>query len=203
MNKNNKQIINAGLMLALFAMVGTSVVTITNKLSKDKIIQNEKNARLAKLYQVFDKNTVNNNFLNDAIDLKNDLLDSKKPAQIYRLRYNDIPVGVIVESATYKGYSGKISLIIGIRFDGSISGVRVVRHQETPGLGDKIDARKSDWIKKFNNKSLKTNNTKQWQVQKDGGIFTQFSGATITPRAIVKAVKNSLIFYEQNKLTLY
>ena len=100
------------------------------------------------------------------------------------------------------GYNGNIELIVAINIDNSISGVRVLKHQETPGLGDKVELRKSDWIYSFNGKKLLSEQDSRWQVSKDGGMFDQFTGATITPRAVVKAVKNTLLFFTENKNTL-
>jgi Na+-translocating ferredoxin:NAD+ oxidoreductase subunit G len=201
MIKKGKQIIATGIALALFAMVGTSMVAITHTLSIKKIKENQLQARLMKFYQVFDKNKVNNDFLTDYIVINSKLLNPKKNTNIFRLRFNDIPYGIVLESSTFDGYSGEIKLLIGINFNGTVTGVRVVSHKETPGLGDKIEIRKDSWITSFNNKKLQPH--KMWNVTKDGGIFKAFTGATITPRAVVKAVKNALIFYQQNKSTLY
>jgi electron transport complex protein RnfG len=101
------------------------------------------------------------------------------------------------------GYSGTIRLLVGINLDGSLSGVRTLAHRETPGLGDKIEAERNDWILGFDGKSLDNPSLASWQVKRDGGAFDQFTGATITPRAVVKAVRNSLIYYRDNHAALF
>ncbi|NRB41586.1 MAG: electron transport complex subunit RsxG [Pseudomonadales bacterium] len=97
------------------------------------------------------------------------------------------------------GYSGSIHSIVGINLDGTVSGVRIIQHAETPGLGDKIDTKKTDWVLSFNEKSLNNLSNKEWGVKKDGGVFDQFTGATITPRAVVKSVQRALTFFAKNK----
>jgi len=101
------------------------------------------------------------------------------------------------------GYSGDIKLIVGINLDGTIAGVRALSHKETPGLGDKVDLRKSNWILNFNGRSLLQPSIEQWAVKKDGGTFDQFTGATITPRAVVKSVKKALLFFQQQRDVIF
>ena len=103
---------------------------------------------------------------------------------------------------TNSGYSGAIKSLIGIDKSGNILGVRVIAHAETPGLGDKIELAKSDWILKFNHHSLSDLTAQQWKVKKDGGTFDQFSGATITPRAVVGSVYQGLAFFKQHQTQL-
>ena len=101
------------------------------------------------------------------------------------------------------GYNGKIQLVVGLAGEGTVSGVRVLEHKETPGLGDKIELRISDWILGFNSLTLNSENITNWAVKKDGGQFDQFTGATITPRAVVKAVKRSVEYYQANKAAIF
>jgi electron transport complex protein RnfG len=108
-------------------------------------------------------------------------------------------VAAIIPAITQDGYSGAISMIIGINFDGTVAGVRVVEHRETPGLGDKIDLKKSDWILGFNGKSLLNPQQSDWKVKKEGGDFDQFTGATITPRAVVNQILKSLQYFENDR----
>ena len=131
------------------------------------------------------------------------LLGTESPAMAYRARKNDLPVAIIINAIAPDGYSGKIHLLIGIYYDGSIAGVRVVKHAETPGLGDAIEVRKSDWILNFDQRSLENPSITEWKVKRDGGYFDQMTGATITPRSIVKAVKNTLIYFRDHKEELF
>ena len=120
----------------------------------------------------------------------------------YIARKDGNPVAIAITSTAPDGYNGNIELIIAINMDNSVSGVRVLKHQETPGLGDKVELRKSDWISSFNGKKMLSDNDSRWAVAKDGGMFDQFTGATITPRAVVKAVKKTVIYFKDNKLSL-
>lgn len=98
-----------------------------------------------------------------------------------------------------RGYSGEIQVLLGVDPEGRILGVRVIRHTETPGLGDKIELAKSDWVLAFNGRSLGDPPPERWAVKKDGGVFDQFTGATITPRATVKAVKEGLVLFAAHR----
>jgi electron transport complex protein RnfG len=130
-------------------------------------------------------------------------LHLEKPEIAYRARLNQQAVAVIFPVIAPNGYSGKIKLLVAINPQGSLLGVRVLSHKETAGLGDAIEKNKSDWIDSFNHRSLINTPERAWQVKRDGGDFDQFTGATITPRAVVKAVHNSLLYYQQHKHLLF
>lgn len=108
-------------------------------------------------------------------------------------------ITAVAYSVISYGYSGKIDTIIAMDPDGKLLGVRILSHTETPGLGDKVEVAKSDWVLGFNGLSLDAPPPGQWAVKKDGGHFDQFSGATITPRAVVKAIKSGLVFFQENR----
>jgi len=149
--------------------------------AKDQLLQDQ-------LQAVVENIDYNNQLTTDTTEI--DTPEGK--VTVYRARLNSLPVAAIYDTVTMSGYSGAIRLLVGIDTNGRITGVRVLEHRETPGLGDAIDIKKSDWITNFNARSLKTPNPTQWQVKKDGGEFDQFTGATITPRAVVNAVFNTL-----------
>ena len=113
------------------------------------------------------------------------------------------PVALAMEPVAPDGYGGAIKLLVAIAYDGSVLGVRVVNHQETPGLGDAIEIAKSKWVTEFNGRSLSNLDAKAWHVKKDGGTFDQFTGATITPRAVVKAVYHCLEYFKTNRDKLF
>ena len=118
---------------------------------------------------------------------------------MYLATKNNTPITAIFEVTTLNGYSGAITLLVGVNAkQKNVSGLRVVNHKETPGLGDKMETRKSNWVMDFNGKSLANPELNDWQVKKDGGYFDQFTGATITPRAIVNVVKSTLLYAQDN-----
>jgi electron transport complex protein RnfG len=147
---------------------------------------------------------MDNDPLLDRIEVSNPDLLGAETTSVYRVRNDDEPVAVILNPVVPNGYAGPIRLLVSVKTDGTLGGVRVLEHHETPGLGDKIDERKSDWIREqFAGKSLGDPPEEQWRVKRDGGAFDQFTGATITPRSIVAAVKNALKFVTQQGNALY
>lgn len=196
---NNRQILLSGLFLWIFAVIGTGMVALTEDTTRDRIIENERRVLLRNLYALLPKEELNNDIANDtAILPPTMLLGTEHDSTVYRARLNGEPVAAIFNSIAPNGYNGDIHLLIGVYRDGSLAGVRAIKHQETPGLGDVIELGKSDWILGFNGRSLDDPRPARWAVKKDGGVFEQFTGATITPRAIVQAVKNTLNYYQQN-----
>ena len=115
----------------------------------------------------------------------------------------DQPVAAIMTPVEAPGYAGTIKLIVGIKADGSLGGIRILAHKETPGLGDKVEESRSDWVHSFKGKSLTNPTPKRWKVKRDGGDFDQFTGATITPRSIVAATKSSLEYFASHKQQLF
>jgi electron transport complex protein RnfG len=145
-----------------------------------------------------------NDILKDKLTIApNALLGNKQATIANRARINNTPAAVILKAVAHDGYSGDIKLLIAIKYDGSISGVRVLTHKETPGLGDYIDIAKDDWIKLFDGESLTKTSDKNWNVKKDNGQFDYMAGATITPRAVIKAVRKALQYFEANKEILF
>lgn len=139
----------------------------------------------------------------DVVSAFSNLLNVHGATRIYRFRKNTKPVAVLIESVAPDGYNGNINLLVAIASTGEILGVRATEHHETPGLGDDIDIRRSQWIKQFDNLSLLALTESDWHVAKDGGQFDQFTGATITPRAVVRAVHNTLLWYAQEQEQLF
>ena len=194
----------SAVLLGLFAIAGTGLVAFTFDETKQQIAANERQAIIESLHELIKPTEHDNDLYTDVIQVTDAArLGSKEPINVYRARMQQQPVAAILNSVAPDGYSGNIYLLVAIRHDGSLAGVRVVKHRETPGLGDGIDIERSDWILGFNGKSL-TNPAKQdWRVKRDGGPFDQLTGATITPRAIIKAVKNTLRYYQANREMLF
>ena len=204
MNSIQKHILNVGLLLAAFAIGATSLVVFTEENTRDKIIENERHTLLLAINALVNKNDYDNDILNDTLSLPaTDQLGTSDTSIVYRARQGDKDIAIVFTSIAPNGYNGKIKLLVGINTNGSLAGVRVIRHKETPGLGDKIDVRKGDWILKFKGLSLNNPTASRWKVKKDGGDFDQFTGATITPRAIVTAVKLSLDYFNNHHYELF
>jgi len=196
---SSRQILLSGLFLLLFAIAGTTFVAVTENLTSEHIVENERRVLLRNLHALLPEHKLDNNIVADTLRIQaSELLGTDEPSLVYRARYQGDPIAAIFNSIAPNGYSGKIHLLVGVYFDGSIAGVRALKHSETPGLGDAIEIRKSDWVLDFDGKSLGNPPRAQWLVKRDKGVYDQFTGATITPRAIVQAVKNTLLYYEQN-----
>lgn len=189
-----KSVLKSTYLLGSFAFFGVLLLALTNQATKAKIDDNERIALLESLVAVLDKNSYDNDPLTDQTLLNADTLQSSKPVTVYRARKNQQAVAAVFVTTSPRGYAGSIKLVVGVRQDLTLSGVRVVTHKETPGLGDKMELTKSSWVLGFNNTSLKNPLLARWGVKKDGGAFDQFTGATITPRAIVQAVRDVLLW---------
>ncbi len=187
-----------------FAIVGTLLLSSVYYLTIDPIAENERQARLALFKQVIPQDSYDNDILTTTKEvLPNDLLGTKKPTQAHIALHNQAPVGIILEAIAPDGYAGDIKLLIAINHDGVISGVRTLAHKETPGLGDYIDIAKDNWIKIFDGESLAKTEDKQWKVSKDGGVFDYRVGATITPRAVINKVHQTLQYFKAHRETLF
>ncbi|MGC2458654.1 MAG: electron transport complex subunit RsxG [Gallionellaceae bacterium] len=193
-----------GLNLLFFTVIGTAVLAFTFSQTRITIAHSEEQERLKLILQIVPPELADNDIIHDTLTIPPDpLLGTDDNTVAYRARLHGEPSAVVLEAVAPDGYSGKISLILSIRANGEIAGVRVVSHKETPGLGDYIDLTKSPWIKGFDGKSLAMYKEADWKVKKDGGQFDYMAGATITPRAVVKAVHKALLYFEANKDKLF
>lgn len=200
----NQPVIRVGLMSAIFAIFATTLVAYIEQSTRAKITENERQALLEALNVLLPKQAYDNNLLDDTIELPPMAeLGTQSPTTVYRARKNNKPVAVILNSIAPDGYSGSINMLMAIYTDGSLAGVRVISHKETPGLGDKIEAHRDDWILQFTGLSLQSPDESRWKVKKDGGDFDQFTGATITARAVVNAIKRTLQFFDDNQNKLF
>ncbi len=192
------------LTLVAFAAVFTLMMAFVHQITKAPIEKSEAEARMALFAQIIPPSMHDNDVLKDTIQIApNPLLGNKQPSVANRARVNHQPQAIILEAIAPDGYSGDIKLLIAIKYDGTVSGVRVLTHKETPGLGDYIDIAKDNWIKLFDGESLTRTGEAEWKVKKDSGKFDYMAGATITPRAVVKAVHKALQYFEANKAQLF
>ncbi len=204
MKSEKKNIFRAAILLGLFAFTGTFIVAVTFKGTEKQIIESEKQYLLQKLHALIKPEEHDNDLYTDTILISDNLLlKTPQPITVYRARYAGKPVAVMFPTYALDGYNGRIKILVGIYENGSLAGARIISHRETPGLGDAIDEIKSDWIIAFTGKTLTNPGNKNWQVKKDGGVFDQFTGATITPRAVVKAIHNALLYFSKNKEQLF
>ncbi|MDO6683479.1 MULTISPECIES: electron transport complex subunit RsxG [unclassified Oceanobacter] len=193
--------------LGLFAIVTAGAIAIAQVGTADRIAHNMRLAQSRALNEIIPANQYDNDLLTDVISVNRNF-DTRllgplpDDASIHLARHQGQVTTVILPVVAPDGYTMEIGLLVGIHADGRLAGVRVISHRETPGLGDKIDLKKSDWVMAFNGKSLLSPAESAWAVKKDGGDFDQFTGATITPRAVVTAVKHALQFFERHQTQL-
>lgn len=192
------------LILALFAMVSTGLIAITHHLTKEKIALETELALVRQLSQIVPKENYTNNVYNDCIIVTDtNLLGGDAAQKLYRMRNNKQNYAVMMTTVAPDGYSGKINLAIATDQNGELIGVNVLSHSETPGLGDKIERNKSNWLNQFNQRSLKNTDDFGWGVRKDGGQFDALTGATITPRAVINAVQKGLMYFQSQQSELF
>jgi electron transport complex protein RnfG len=187
-----------------FTIVGTVLLASSFFATRAPIEASERQAKLELFQQVFPAALHDNELLQDAITIApGGELGNRAPTQAYRARLAGQPAGVILEATAPDGYSGDIKLLVGLKSDGTIAGVRVIAHKETPGLGDYIEIAHGEWIKNFDGESLAQTADDGWRVKKDGGKFDYMAGATITPRAVVKAVHKVLKYYAAHREEIF
>ncbi|RCX31983.1 electron transport complex subunit RsxG [Thioalbus denitrificans] len=184
-------------LLGLVSTLAAALLVGANLVTREPIAQREAEDLRASLAQVVPEAIHDNNLLEDTVDIR----DGAQVTRFYRARRQGA-VSAVAYRMVAQGYSGDIVLLLGVAPDGSILGVRVLSHAETPGLGDRIEVQKSDWILGFSGLSLDNPATAEWAVKKDGGVFDSFSGATITPRAVVAGIRRGLELYRAHRREL-
>ena len=190
--------------LALVAVIGTALLAGVDRLTKTRIAEQEKRAILDQLGQLISPDLYNNELQQDLFSFQDDLHFPKgQTVTTYRARLDGKAVAVILKMVAVNGYNGKINLLVGINENGTLCGVRVTSHKETPGLGDAIEVERNDWILGFYGRALDNPPPDGWAVKRDGGEFDQFTGATVTPRAVVEAVRLALEFFQEHKSFLF
>lgn len=195
--------LRTGTILLLFALVATALLAFTFARTQPTIELSQQAEKLARLDQVLPHSLYDNDLLASHTSVQpDDLLGTQQPSSMWIARRGKAVTAVALEAIAPDGYSGNIDLLIGIDVNGTVTGVRVTSHRETPGLGDYIDRNKSPWIELFIGKSLTTPLAKYWKVTKDGGTFDARAGATITPRAVVKAVKHALDYFARHRAAI-
>ena len=199
LNKRN------GLILLGLVALGLAILTPINSVTREIVIKREEEEKMRVIAQILPQELYDNRLLRDSVKVPPDqeLLHTRNRTVAYRARLQGKPSAVIFEMTAPDGYSGNIFLIIAVKEDGGVSGVRVVNHNETPGLGDYIEIVKSNWIKIFGGASLKNTSDARWEVRKDSGRFDFVARATLSARAIVHAVHRALKYYDTHKEELF
>ena len=187
------------LALGAAAAICVAILSLVNQQTAARISEQRLAAKLAILSEVLPNADAGQALLQDCLQVTDDQLLGRTSAQtLYRWRQNGELSAYIIETTAPDGYSGNIDLIVALSPDGTVLGSRVLEHKETPGLGDKIETRRSPWIYSFSGKVVSPDNADKWAVRKDGGDFDQFTGATITPRAVINAVRNAVLYVQQH-----
>jgi len=202
--KVTRNMLRSAFLLALVAVIGTTLLAGIHALTRDRIAAQERRVVLEQLNQVLPGSEYDNALHEDVIEIRDySYFKHDEPFLVYRARKQGRPVAVVLNLVTADGYNGDIRLLVAIRVNGLIAGVRVIAHRETPGLGDPVERARSDWVLGFDGRSLTDPGQKDWAVRRDGGIFDQFTGATITPRAVVEAVQAALEFFAAQQDSIF
>ena len=195
-----RRTVRAAIVLAAVAIAAFGLVAVVHEVTRDQIAATERARELARFDQVLGGLLHDNDLLADTVTLRDpERLGTTAAITAYRARFHGQPVAVLLEPVAPDGYSGAIRLLIAVAPDGTVLGVRTVSHRETLGLGDFIDTRKSDWMQGFTGKSSRDPAVARWRVRKDGGDFDQYTGATITSRAVVGSVGRTLEFFARHR----
>ena len=193
-----------GAILAALAAVCTALVAVTHSATASRIAANEQAYLEQSLQPVLEGIEYDGLLSESTIVLQPPHgLPGNEPVSIYRVFADGAPIAALFVVTARDGFAGPIRLLVGIDGDGVVTGVRVLAHRETPGLGDLIDADKSDWILQFTKRSLGNPALASWAIKRDGGEFDQLTGASITPRAVIKAVRDTLIYFSENEQTVF
>jgi len=198
----SRSMLKNALVLGLFAIGTVGSVALLQQGTAERIAAAEREAQVRALAEILPAGSYDNHLLDNRIELNAPELGHRSPQLAYLALKAGQPSALILPVTAPDGYSGAIHLLVGIYADGRLAGVRVLSHKETPGLGDKIELAKSDWILGFAGKSLSDPAEEGWAVKKDRGDFDQFAGATITPRAVVKAVHGALRYFDTHRAQL-
>ncbi|MBD9680637.1 electron transport complex subunit RsxG [Pseudomonas sp. PDM18] len=199
----NRTLLKNVLALGLLAVLAAGMVSIVHQLTAQRIDTAQREARGRTLLELLPRGSYDNHPLEtevSAFDPK--LLGRDEPAPAYLARLQGQTTAVVLQPVARDGYGGSIQLLVGVTAQGRLLGVRVVAHHETPGQGDRIELGRSDWLHGFDGRSLSDPTEAGWKVKKDGGQFDQFAGATVTPRAVVKATHLALQYFDAHKSEL-
>lgn len=182
------------ILLTLFALVGVAIISGIETSTRERALANQQAHSAKQLQNLLQQISYDNEPWKESFEI-NQQQESTKIIASYPVTKEGTRLATVIESENPRGYVGPIRLLTAIDIKGEIIGVRVAAHRETPGLGDKIEATRSGWLNNFNGRSLQEPVNSKWATQKDGGKFDQISGATVTSRAVISAIQDTLEFY--------
>jgi len=183
------------LILAMVTFLTSGLIVFSENATREKIAQQKKLLLLESLKDLIPDALHDNDLVQNAVKIyKPKILGHRKEQNLFIGQLNGKTTVIAIPVTARNGYSGDIDLMIGVKVTGEITSVKILEQHETPGLGDLIQANKSDWLKQFPTLSFDKVGIKHWKVKRDGGKFDQITGATITPRAVVAAIKQALLF---------
>lgn len=193
-------VLKTGLTLAGIGAVCTALVAATYLATRDRIAANDK-ALLERSLEPALAGIVYDSGLTDSklVLQPPHGLPGNEPAVIYRVFSAGQPAAALFAVTARDGYSGPIRVLVGVAYDGTVTGIRILQHRETPGLGDKIDSSRSDWVLQFDGRSLGDPPAAGWAIRDDGGDFDQLTGASVTPRAVITAIRNTLLYFDAHR----
>lgn len=196
-------ILPSALLLGVVAAAGVVLVTAVHEFTEPRVEAHARDASLRRLESVLPASTFNNDILDTVRHIDGRAVGNMAPVRVYLARWNGKPVAAVFDLVTPDGYNGPIRLLTGIYYNGAVSAVRVVSQHETPGFGAAIEVSRSDWIRRFSGRALDDPPVQEWEVARDGGAFDQISGATITSRGVVGAVRRALLYFASHKQALF
>ncbi|MEM8815235.1 MAG: electron transport complex subunit RsxG [Pseudomonadota bacterium] len=197
-------VLRTGLTLAAVAAVCTAIVALTYELTDERIAANRKAHAEALLAPALEGLAYDSGVTDDPLTLPPPHeLPGDDPATVYRVYRNGEAAAALFAVTANDGYAGPIRILVGVGIDGTVSGVRIVSHEETPGLGDKIESTRSDWVFQFDGKSLASPVPGRWSIRADGGAFDQVTGASVSSRAVLQAVRETLLYFGANREALF
>ena len=204
MADRDRQGLRAILAVAAIAVCAAGLISASHEISAERIERNTAERLMRSLHEVLDPSLYDNDLVRTQVwAIDPDLLGTPDPVQVFLATRDGQPAAAIFAAVAPRGYNGRIDLLVGIDAQGVVQGVRVAAHRETPGLGDRIEISVSDWITAFDGTSLSDPPLSQWAVVADGGRFDAFTGATVTPRAVVQAVRDALVYFDEHQAELF
>ena len=201
---DGRGMLRSGITLAALAAICTAIVAATHRVTADRIAANEQ----AYLEQSLAPALAGVMFEGSVLESKVVIppphgLPGNDAAILYRVYAGDDAVAALFAVTARDGYAGPIRVLVGVDIDGAVTGVRILEHRETPGLGDEIDHTRSDWVAQFVGRSLGDPVTSRWTIGVDGGDFDQLTGASVTPRAVIKAIRETLLYFAAHRDALF